>query len=186
MPAIPTPPEPLTDGVVALRLAAERDIPETLIAHQDDPDLYIRLGEERPPSGAELGRRSEQAQAARHAGERIDLTVLEAGSDTAIGGIDVHRFDWEDARAEVGIWLAPEARGRGHAPRALTLTARWLFDACGLQRLQLLTEPHNEAMIAAAKAAGFQHEGVLRGYTRERGARVDLAMMSLLPRDLQG
>jgi hypothetical protein len=39
-------------------------------------------------------------------------------------------------------------------------------------------------MVAAAKSAGFQSEGVLRGYTLERGKRTDLAILSLLPVDL--
>ena len=39
-------------------------------------------------------------------------------------------------------------------------------------------------MIAAARAAGFTFEGVLRGFTFERGQRVDCAVLSLLPADL--
>ena len=59
MPAFPELTEPLHGERVALRYAAERDIPEILIAHQDDPELHVRLGLVRPPSGAELGRRIE-------------------------------------------------------------------------------------------------------------------------------
>ena len=33
--------EPLTDGTVVLRDYAERDIPEILIAHQDDPRMHL-------------------------------------------------------------------------------------------------------------------------------------------------
>jgi RimJ/RimL family protein N-acetyltransferase len=36
-------------------------------------------------------------------------------------------------------------------------------------------------MVRAASAAGFVEEGVLRGYTRGRGGRVDNVVMSLLP-----
>ena len=61
MPAIPELTEPLSDDRVALRFYAELDIPEILIAHQDDRGMHKRLGAIRPPSGAELGRRSEQA-----------------------------------------------------------------------------------------------------------------------------
>ena len=69
--------EPLTDGVVALRPAAERDIPEILIAYQDDPELHLRLGEERPPSGAELGRLAERAASGPRRRARVTLTILE-------------------------------------------------------------------------------------------------------------
>jgi RimJ/RimL family protein N-acetyltransferase len=184
MPPLPRLRDPLTDGTIVLRVAAERDIPETLIAYQDDPQLHIRLGEERPPSGAELGRRNERAEEQRNAGRSLELTVLQAGSDTCVGMVGVHKVDWENARADLGIWLAPQTRGRGYAPRALRLFTAWLFQEAGLLRVQLLTQPDNKPMIAAARAVGFQFEGVLREYTRERGARVDLAVLSLLPSDL--
>jgi RimJ/RimL family protein N-acetyltransferase len=186
VPAIANLTQPLSDGEVALRFSAERDIPEILIAYQDDRQLHERLGEDRPPSGAELGRRSEQAEADRSEGRHAELTVTRAGADECVGQIRVHHIDWANSRAELGIWLAPQVRGRGWASRALRLAAGWLFRECGLERLQLLTEPANELMRRAAAAAGFAEEGVLRGYTLERGARLDCVMLSLLRRDLEG
>ena len=176
---------PLRSARAELRFSAERDIPEILIAHQDDPQLYLRLGLERPPSGAELGRRSETDAALRHAGEAVRVTILLPGSNVCHGELDVHRVDWDDARAEAGIWVAPPFRGRGLAPAALRLAGAWLFDRCGLARLELLTEPDNAPMIAAARRAGLTEEGVLRAYLRERGRRVDVTVLSLLPADLR-
>jgi RimJ/RimL family protein N-acetyltransferase len=175
---------PLRADDVTLRFESERDIPEVLIAHQDDPTLHLRLGLERPPSAAELGRRTEHEPAERADGTGARFTILEPGSDSCRGQLDVHRVDWEDLRAEAGIWVAPAFRGRGLAAAALRLGGGWLFDACGLARLELLTEPDNLAMIAAAQAAGFVHEGILRAYVNERGRRLDLAILSLLPVDL--
>jgi [ribosomal protein S5]-alanine N-acetyltransferase len=184
MPRIPAPTEPLGDERVALRLSAERDIPEILIAYEDDPQLHVNMGEDRPPSGAELGRREERAATERVAGSHVTLTILEPGSDVCRGQIYVHHVDWDNGRAELGMWLAPQIRGRRLAGPALALASAWLIRACGLQRLQIVTEPGNEPMIRAARAAGFRDEGILRGYMRERGRRVDVAIMSLLPGDL--
>jgi RimJ/RimL family protein N-acetyltransferase len=185
MPVIPHLPQPLSDGVVALRLFSERDIPEILIAYEDDREMHLRLGEPRPPSGAELGRRSERATAERESGSILRLTILQAGSDVCVGGLTVHSIDWFNARAELGMWLAPQLRGRGLSPRALVLTAGWLFERCAVERVQVFTETDNAAMLGAARAAGFIGEGVLRGYTREQNQRVDCAVLSLLPSDLQ-
>jgi len=184
MRSISPPPERLEDSEIALRLAAERDIPETLIAYEDDPHLHVRLGEARPPSGAELGRRMEQAAADMDQGQGVRLTIVEADADDCRGQVIVHAFDWDNHRAEVGIWVAPQLRGRGVARRALTLSAPWLFAACGLKRIALLTEPDNEPMLRVARAAGFVEEGILRGYRRKQGKRVDVAVLSLIPRDL--
>ena len=176
---------PLRSERVSLRFESERDIPEILIAHQDDPTLHARLGLQRPPSGAELGRRAERAPGERAAGTGVRFSILEPGDDTCRGQLDVHRVDWEDLRAEAGIWVAPAYRRRGLAAAALRLAGSWLFGVCRLKRLELLTEPDNAAMISAAKSAGLVEEGVLRAYINERDRRVDLAILSLLPADLE-
>jgi RimJ/RimL family protein N-acetyltransferase len=186
MPAFPDSTDALRTESVALRLAAERDIPEVLIAHQDDPELYHRLGLARPPSGAELGRRVEGGPSDRATGTAMWLTIVQAGADDCIGQVDVHDVDWDHSRADLGIWTAPAHRGRGVATDALRLVAGWLLSECGLQRVQVTTEPDNVAMVAAARRAGFVEEGVLRGYLRERGQRVDVTMLSLVSSDLVG
>ncbi len=161
MPAFPDLPEHLTDGVIELRLASEWDIPDILIAHQDDRELYRRLGLARPPSGAELGRRAEQEPSERAAGTRVRLTIVEPedSDNTCRGQIEVHRVRWELREAELGIWVAPQLRGTGVGRRSLRLAAEWLTGRCGLARLTILTDPSNQAMRRAAAAAGFVEDG---------------------------
>jgi ribosomal-protein-alanine N-acetyltransferase len=176
--------DPLSDGTVALRDYHERDIPEILIAYQDDPRLHLLTGEDRPPTGAELGSRAEREAAARAAGDGVTLTVLEPGSDTCRGQIRIGDVDPDHARATLSIWLAPQIRGRGVGRRALKLAGRWLLRTCWLARVDVLAETDNAAVLAAAQAAGFAQEGVLRGYQRKRGQRVDVVVLSLIGADL--
>jgi len=185
VPAFPDMTEPLQGERAWLRYAAERDIPEILIAHQDDSELHVRLGLERPPSGAELGRRTEGEAAERDLGIGVRFTIVQPGVDVCLGQLDVHRVDWENRRAELGVWVAPAHRGRGLATCGLRLAGRWLMSTSGLARVEILTAPDNVAMIAAAKAAGFVEEGLLRAYLRERGRRLDVIVLSLLPSDLE-
>ncbi len=184
MPSFPDLDRALIAPGAQLRLAAERDIPEVLIAHQDDPLLEVRLGLDRPPSGAELGRRTEEAAAQRAGGVGVWLTILRPGSDECRGQIDVGEVDWDHRRAQLRIWVAPRDRGQGLGRDALALAGAWLLGACELMRVELLVEPGNQPMIRAAEAAGFVPEGVLRAYLRGRGRRVDVAVMSLIPADL--
>jgi [ribosomal protein S5]-alanine N-acetyltransferase len=176
--------DPLTDGAVVLRDYRERDIPEILIAHQDDPRLHALIGEDRPPTGAELGSRAEREAAARAAGDRATLTILEPGSDTCRGQIRVDALDWDQARAEVTIWLAPQVRGRGLGHKALRLAGEWVLTTSSAARVEMLAEPGNQAAIHTAQAAGFVREGVLREYRRKRGNGVDMVIMSLIGTDL--
>jgi len=183
MPAIPELEEPLSDGHARVRLAAERDIPEVLIAHQDDPGFAQLIGLERPPTGAELGRAMERAAADRARGTAVTFTILEPGSDDCRGQIHADRFDWEHAHADLAVWVAPDARGRGLGRRALALAAAWLLGAAGLERVQLLVPPGNERAVSAALAAGFASEGILREHMRVRGTRIDVTVLSRIAAD---
>ncbi len=186
MPSLPYLDPPIADRRVGLRDAAERDIPEILIAYQDDPGLHARLGLDRPPSGAELGRQMEEAATEHRGGTRARLTILEHTSDDFRGQILVHDVDWENGRAELAVWVVPQARGNGLARAALALAAGWLFERCGLARLELLAEPDNEPLLRAATAAGFVHEGVLRRHVTRSNSRQDMAILSLLANEPTG
>ena len=130
MPALP---EPLTDGAVQVREIAEWDIPEVLIAFQNDPELHRALGLRRPPTGADLGSQVEHAEATRLAGEHLDLSVTLPGSRDCVGRVLIGPVDWHAHAAPVRVWLAPHVRGLGYEAAALALVERWLHDRAGLR-----------------------------------------------------
>ena len=178
--------EPLRDPVVVLREAAERDIPEVLVAHQDDAGLSEALGLRRPPSGAELGRAIEEVDARRLSGAGTTLTITRPDDDECVGQVEVGTIDSDHRRVDLAVWVVPAYRGRGLGRAALALTSRWLIERADLERVQLLVEPANEPMLRAAAAGGFVEEGRLREYVVRRGRRIDLVVLSRIAQDLAG
>jgi RimJ/RimL family protein N-acetyltransferase len=145
MPAIPEPPSRLGDELIELRAIAEWDIPDVLIAYQDDSSLHRSLGQARAPTGAQLGAEVERSEALRLAGERISMTLVEPGRNDCRGRIDVFAFDWTRRRAELTIWVAPDFRGRGFAAHALTLAIGWLKREGGLDEVAVTATVDQEA-----------------------------------------
>jgi RimJ/RimL family protein N-acetyltransferase len=135
MPSIPEPPDRIADELVGLRPIAEWDIPEVLIAHQDDRELHSWLGLSRPPTGAQLGSEVEDAQALRLAGAGVKLTIVEPGSNDCCGRVEVDDIDWDLGSARVRVWVAPQLRGRGYEQRAAELASGWLRSSVGLGEL---------------------------------------------------
>lgn len=136
MPPIPPPPERIVGESIELRAIAEWDIPEVLIAHQDDRELHRWLAMPKPPSGAELGREVEQAEAQRLSGASIKLTIVEPGRNDCLGRVEVSGIDWEQSTADVRVWVAPRWRGRGYERRAAELAGEWLRAGAGLRELK--------------------------------------------------
>ena len=60
-----------------------------------------------------------------------------------------------------------------HGARPPVHLSQGAIDELGLHRIELHTLPENAPMHALAEASGFMREGVLRGYTFERGRFVD-------------
>ena len=135
MTAIPEPPPRLSSETLALRPISDWDIPEILIAHQDDRGLAPGLGLDRPPSGAQLGREVEDAAADWAAGT-LKLTLVTPGSDDCRGRLTIDSLDFAHGTARATIWVAPDRRGRGLARAALGLAGDWLARSCGIEQLQ--------------------------------------------------
>jgi RimJ/RimL family protein N-acetyltransferase len=98
--------------------------------------------------------------------------------------MSVRIASWADLRGQLGYLVAANARGRGVMPRAIRLASRWGFTKLGLERVEILVHPENEASQRAAEKAGFKREGVLRSYTRVKAERFDMWSFSALPGEL--
>ncbi len=85
--------------------------------------------------------------------------------------------------AELGYIVAPEARGRGVATRALRLLTAWTFANLGPLRVELRISADNVASGRAAARCGYLREGVLRSAYFKHGQRSDLEIWSRQPGD---
>jgi len=104
----------------------------------------------------------------------------------AVGSIGIRWVEPDQGVAEVGYWVAPEARGQGVCTRALRLVSSWVLEDCGAERLQLRADEQNVPSNRVAENAGFTREGILRSsrYNPRLGRRIDFVMYSLLPGEL--
>lgn len=100
--------------------------------------------------------------------------------DRLLGSVSILRLAWTQLRGEVGYWLAPEARGQGHATRAVQLICAWGFQSLGLERIDLYAAVANEASQHVAQRAGFTREAVLRSYMRGKDGQLDMVAFGLL------
>jgi RimJ/RimL family protein N-acetyltransferase len=112
------------------------------------------------------------------------FAIVAATDGELIGSISLMRFTWRHARGEVGYLLAREARGRGHATRAVRLICAWGFATLGLERIELLAATGNAPSQRVAERAGFTREAVLRSYHLLREVAFDMVAFGLLPGEL--
>ena len=86
------------------------------------------------------------------------FAIVHAGTDQLLGAVT--RFGPEGHQATFGLWLGPDARGRGVGTRALRLVSDWTFATTAAIRLDAFIMVGNEASNRMTERAGFQREGV--------------------------
>lgn len=122
---------------------------------------------------------------ARLRGEQIDFALADLSDPTLLlGGASLNGVNRDEARAALGYWLTPAARGRGVASRAVRLLACWAFETLKLARLEITCGPDNPASQLAAQRCGFTREGLLRSHMSFKAGRRDTVMFSLLRGEL--
>lgn len=166
-------------GVVTLRPAAEADLP-LLYRLTSDPAAtgdFEWYGWENP---WRFRRRWEENGLLDDDGGV--LIVARPDQDQALGFVSWHKhrtgrtsFCWN-----VGIAIAPEARGRGVGTLAQATLVRYLFAHTQANRIEAGTEIGNLAEQRALEKAGFTREGVSRGVAFQGGRWHDAVVYSVL------
>jgi RimJ/RimL family protein N-acetyltransferase len=178
------PSAPLRDGATALRLWRDADIPELVRACQD-PEIVRWTRVPSPYGEAEAHAYRRNREAAIPAGGMAPFAIVQATApERLLGSISLMRFAWEDARGEVGYWLAADGRGHGHATRAVRLICAWGFAKLRLERIELIAATGNAASQSVAERAGFRREAILRSHTFGSAGQDDMVCFGLLRGEL--
>jgi RimJ/RimL family protein N-acetyltransferase len=97
------------------------------------------------------------------AGDCVVWHAFEKLSDRYIGRLDLHTWDFDTPRCELGYMADSRMNGRGLMREAALALMRWAFNL-GVVRIQAITDARNLRSIHFAECIGMQREGVLRSY----------------------
>lgn len=159
----------------------------------DDLDLLFEIAaeldtwEERNPQAPRPLTRerfdARLASAADTEGSEAGLSLVIDVDGDAVGSASLFDFDRFAGHAEMGISLAPHARGRGIGTAAIGQLVEFAFVRHNLRRIHLQAIASNTAAIRAYEKAGFVIEGRQREHAWVRGAYEDIVRMGILRSD---
>jgi RimJ/RimL family protein N-acetyltransferase len=125
----------------------------------------------------------ERYQQGHEDGTRAGFAIVDEASGSFLGLAALVDLDREGRQAEAGYIVAPQARGRGIAARAVRLLTDWALNELGLERVELRITADNTPSIRVAERSGFVREGLLRSVHFKQELRADLVVYSRLARD---
>ncbi|MFI5841938.1 GNAT family N-acetyltransferase [Catenuloplanes sp. NPDC051500] len=141
------------DGLT-LRLWTEADVP-ALVAAYADPDLrrWTQLHADTVPAALAWVAVQRDGLANR---TRYGFAIVGSAGGPILGTVALKRADPDGPRGEVGYWTTAPARGRGLAPRAVSVLTDWAFAAFPeLRAIDLRHRLGNLASCRVAVKAGY-------------------------------
>jgi RimJ/RimL family protein N-acetyltransferase len=127
----------------------------------------------------------QRAVAGAREGEDRKWAIAVEGLDRAAGFTALYGLDRQLA-PEVGILIAPEARGAGVGRRALELTTDRAFGELGAHRLYARILTTNQVSQALFSSLGFKCEGTMRGHVQRGRELIDVELWGLLRSEWRG
>jgi len=151
------PDPPLTDGVITLRPKRREDV-DALVAACQDQEIprWTRVPQPYRREDALGWIAASQLELA--AGRGVHWLAMDA-RDRLLGTLGVMEIDRDAGTAEIGYWVAREARGRGVARRAVALAYEWAVGKLGLTTVEIVVHEDNTPSCRVARAAGFTAAG---------------------------
>ncbi|AOC57738.1 MULTISPECIES: GNAT family N-acetyltransferase [Bacillus] len=79
-----------------------------------------------------------------------------------VGIIGTHQIHWINRTVSIGYWLGEGYQGKGIMTKACQAVIRYLFEECGLHRIEIRAAVDNQKSRRIAERLSFSLEGILR------------------------
>jgi RimJ/RimL family protein N-acetyltransferase len=171
----------LTSDELVLRPWRRGDAPAILAVCQD-PEIARWVTIPQPFLPADAHALIDNGLAMWRDGTGAAFAIVEATTGRLLGAVT--RFGPDGHQATFGLWLAPDARGRGVGTRSLRLVSDWTLATTEVIRLDVFIMVGNEPSERMVERAGFRREGVLRAWDLHHGGvPVDCVVFSRIRGD---
>ena len=140
------------------------------------PDIAHWMG-----SGGDISLEQHRAFMARQKDERHHFNYLCHDPVGLLGVIALHRLDWQNRVAWLGIYRNPWRTEKHLGSHLLTAVCQLAFEIAKLHTLKLEVVADNTRALAAYRRAGFIEEGCWREaiYRQEEDRYLDLRLMGI-------
>ena len=132
-------------------------------------------------TGGDITLAAHRAFMARQSQDTRNVNYLCQDDKGPAGVISLHRLDWHNRLAWLGIYRNPFRPDKGLGARLLSAVNQLAFDIARLHTLKLEVAADNERAIKAYLRSGFRHEGLWREavYRPQTSNYVDLVLMGI-------
>ncbi|MFQ6014718.1 MAG: GNAT family N-acetyltransferase [Anaerolineae bacterium] len=157
--------------------AIEREDLSRFVRWLNDPEVVQYLTIYTPFSMAEEERWFER----QLEDDSSTILAIETLDGTHIGNVGLHKIDWKNSHAELGIFIGEkEYWDQGYGSDAVMAMLNFAFNEMNLHRVSLGVYAFNKRAIRCYEKCGFRHEGTEREVVFKNGNYHDHLIMGIL------
>jgi diamine N-acetyltransferase len=164
---------------ISLR-ALEPSDSELLYLWENDPEVWIVSNTSAPYSQFAIDQYILNSGDIYTSKQLRLMIILNEEPSTAVGAIDLFDFDPQNLRAELGILIANDFRGRGFATEAIELMKNYAFNTLNLHQLYAHIPCNKELNLHLFEKCGFVHTSTLKSWRRNNKTWLDEYVMQLI------
>jgi diamine N-acetyltransferase len=113
----------------------------------------------------------EESQLSNNRSSKCETRTLNSQlSPSIVGCIDLFDFDARNRKAAIGMYIVPDARGKGVGKQAVELLLEYAFGFLHLRMLYAIISVHNASCSHIYEQMGFAPSSLLRDWTLEGDA----------------
>ena len=156
--------------MLRLRKIEPSDLP-FLYQWENDATMWADSDTHNPLSRHDLHQYIENTTGDIYRDGQLRLIIEESQlSNKVVGCIDLFDFDARNRKAAIGMYIAPEARGKGVGKQAVQLLLDYAFNFLHLRMVYAIISVHNTSCLHIYEQMGFTPSSPLANWTLEGDA----------------
>ena len=153
--------------MLCLRKIEPSDLP-FLYQWENDATMWSDSDTHNPLSRHELRQYIESSMGDIYRDGQLRLIIDDEG--VTLGCIDLFDFDARNRKAAIGMYIAPNMRGKGFGKKSVELLLDYVFDFLKLKMVYAIIGVKNHSCSRIYESLGFVPSSILKAWTLEDDA----------------
>ena len=169
----------LSNDIITLRALEPTDL-DLLYGWENDTALWSVSDTVAPYSREALWQYLEGYTGDIYAQRQLRLMIALTSDGSAAGTVDFLNFDPLNNRAELGLFIAREMRGKGFGRQALDLITAYAREHLGLRQLYVYIAIDNTVCLELFKRYGYREVGIIKAWVKRGKSYRDVALLQMI------
>lgn len=169
----------LSNDTLTLRALEPTDL-DMLYRWENDTALWTVSDTIAPYSREALWHYLENYTGDIYAQRQLRLMIVLNSDGSTVGTVDYLNFDPLNNRAELGLFITAEQRGKGLGRQALDLLTAYSREHLGLRQLYVFIALDNEACLKLFEDYGYRRAGILQSWVKRGSTYRDVALLQMI------